>query len=105
MLSAADILIVIQPERPEDEPFADRIHRDLCDWNYQVPGAAYTATLKVSWSDGTGWTLTYNNQAQTFILRSIECLRRTLYEDRILVNQKWLPPGRLRPFTPTLKVE
>jgi hypothetical protein len=105
MLSAADILLVVEPAAPEHEPFADRVHRDLCDWGYQIQGAAYTATLKVAWSDKDGWTLTYNNQAQTFTLRSIECLCRVLYEDRILVNQKWLPPGRLRPFTPTLKVE
>jgi hypothetical protein len=105
MLNPQDILIVVEPAAPEDEPFADRIHRDLCDWNYQGPNPTYTATLKVAWSDNDGWTLIYDNQAQTFTLKSIKCLQRTLYEDRILVHQSTMPPGRLRPFTLILKVE
>ena len=101
MLSAADILIVVEPMAPEYELFADRIRRDLRDLNYSTDPTTkprYQATLKVSWTDADGWTLAYNNQAQTFILHTLKYLERTLYEDRILVNQKWMPPGRSRPF-------
>ena len=100
MLRPADILIVVEPEGPDHILFADRVRRDLHDWKYRVePPALCQATLKVRWIDGDGWTLTYNNQAQTIVLRTLKCLERTLYEDRILANQATMPPGRLRPFS------
>lgn len=99
MLDPADILIVVEPEGPEYILYANRVQRDLHDWKYRTESpATYHSTLKVRWIDGDGWTLTYNNQAQTIILKTLKCLERTLYEDRILANQKSMPPGRLRPF-------
>ncbi len=100
MLEPADILIVVEPEGPEHLFFADRVRRDLNDWNYKTTSPAPNkATLIVAWDDGN-WTLTYNNQAQIFKINSLKGLERILYEDRILAHQQTMPPGRLRPFTP-----
>ena len=103
MLAPADILVVVEPVAPEHILFADRVRRDLQDWNYATTGSApHIVTLKVAWDDGH-WTLTYNNQSQTFTLNSLKCLERKLYEDRILANQATMPPGRLRPFSLTIR--
>jgi hypothetical protein len=101
MLEPADICVIVEPVAPEHIFFADRVHRDLRDLGYATAtSASYTATLKVAWTDADGWTLTYNNQAQTFTLKNPKCLERVLYEDRILAHQPNMPPGRRRPFSP-----
>jgi glutamine cyclotransferase len=97
MLVAADILIVVSSASHEH---GDRVRRDLRDLGYRTEmhtSTPYHATPNVEWNNGI-WDLTYNNQAQTFSLRTLKCLERILYEDRILANQVMLPPGRLRPF-------
>lgn len=97
MLVAADILIVVSSASHDH---GDRVRRYLRDLGYRTEmsaNAPYHTTLNVEWDNGI-WDLTYNNQAQTFNLRTLKCLERILYEDRILANQGTLPPGRLRPF-------
>lgn len=99
MLEPADICIIVEPVIPDHTFFADRVCRDLRDLGYATTTPTlYTSTLKVAWDDASGWTLTYNNQAQTFTLKTLKCLERLLFEDRILAHQPNMPPGRRRPF-------